>query len=59
MWVRDHRPELAAGLTKQDGRLRQLGDAIAAQFAAGRVTSLGDDEIGALVDAAFGVRAPA
>ena len=53
MWVRDHRPELAAGLTKQDPRLRRLSETIVAQFSDGRVTSLGDEEVGRLVDEAF------
>ena len=53
MWIRDHRPELAAGLTKQDPRLRQLNEAIMDEFSAGRITSLGDGEVGRLVDQAF------
>src|SRR5215472_1995979 len=53
MWVRDHRPELAAGLTKQDPRLRRLNETIIEEFSAGRITSLGDHEVGRLVDKAF------
>jgi citrate (Re)-synthase len=52
MWIRDHRPELA-GLTKQDSRLRRLNERIITEFSAGRITSLGDDEVGRLVDEAF------
>jgi citrate (Re)-synthase len=54
MWVRDHRPELAQGLTKQDARLRRLSDAVSEEYAAGRMTSLSDAEVGELVDGAFG-----
>jgi isopropylmalate/homocitrate/citramalate synthase len=53
MWIRDHRPGLASGLTKQDERVRRLNEAIVEEFSAGRVTSLGDDEVGVLVDQAF------
>src|SRR5215469_439410 len=56
MWIRDHRPDLAAGLTKQDARVRRLNETVIEEFSAGRVTSLGDDEVGRLVDEAF--RAP-
>jgi len=53
MWIRDHRPDLAAGLTKQDPRVRRLNERVIEEFSAGRVTSLGDDEVGRLVDDAF------
>jgi citrate (Re)-synthase len=53
MWIRDHRPELGTGLIKQDPRVRRLNEAIIEEFSAGRVTSLGDDEVGGLVDAMF------
>ena len=53
MWIRDHRPELATSLTKQDPRLRRLSDEIVQQFSDGRVTSLGDEEVGHLVDRTF------
>ncbi|HKF75677.1 MAG TPA: 2-isopropylmalate synthase [Candidatus Dormibacteraeota bacterium] len=53
MWIRDHRPDLAAGLTKQDPRVRRLNERVIEEFSAGRVTSLGDDEVGCLVDEAF------
>jgi isopropylmalate/homocitrate/citramalate synthase len=54
MWVRDHRPGLAEGLTKQDPRIRRLNETIIEEFSAGRVTSLGDEEVGRLVDETFG-----
>src|SRR6266566_2548070 len=54
MWIRDHRPGLSAGLTKQDPRLRHLSETIIEQFSAGRITSLGDEEVGDLVGRAFG-----
>jgi isopropylmalate/homocitrate/citramalate synthase len=53
MWIRDQRPGLAAGLTKQDQRLRRLNETIIEEFSAGRITSLGDEEAGRLVDVAF------
>jgi len=53
MWIRDQRPGLAAGLTKQDPRLRRLNETIIEEFSAGRITSLGDEEVGRLVDAEF------
>ncbi|HSR25733.1 MAG TPA: hypothetical protein VLW53_19425, partial [Candidatus Eisenbacteria bacterium] len=53
LWIRDHRPRLAAGLTKQDPRVRRLNEQIIEAFSTGRVTSLGDDEVGELVDEAF------
>ena len=54
LWIRDHRPRLAVGLTKQDPRVRRLNERIIEAFSAGRVTSLGDEEVGGLVDEAFG-----
>jgi isopropylmalate/homocitrate/citramalate synthase len=54
LWMRDHRPSLAAGLTKRDPRVRRLNETIVEAFSSGRVTSLADDEVGALVDEAFG-----
>jgi len=54
LWIRDHRPHLAAGLTKRDPRVRRLNETIVEAFSSGRVTSLADDEVGALVDEMFG-----
>jgi isopropylmalate/homocitrate/citramalate synthase len=56
MWMRDQRPRLAEGLTKHDARIRRLVSEIVAEFSAGRVTSLGDDEVGRLVDEVFDAR---
>lgn len=53
LWLRRHRPALAAGVTKRDPRLRQVLDRVAAAFDDGRATSLADDEVAAMVDAAF------
>ena len=53
MWMRDHRPELAAGLVKTDLRLRELNRAVLAAFEDGRVSSLADEEMAALVEEAF------
>jgi citrate (Re)-synthase len=53
MWIRDHRPDLARGLTKRDPRVRRLNEAIIDAYSSGRVTSLGDDEVASLVDRAF------
>jgi len=53
LWIRDHRPELAPGLTKRDPRVRLLNERIIEEFGAGRITSLSDGEVGELVDAAF------
>ncbi|HYW26564.1 MAG TPA: hypothetical protein VE953_20500 [Terriglobales bacterium] len=54
LWMRDHRPRLAAGLSKRDPRVRQLNETIVDAFSSGRVTSLSDDEVAALVDDTFG-----
>ena len=56
MWIRDQRPELAEGLTKQDPRLRRLNETIIEEFSAGRITSLGDQEVARLVEEAFAAR---
>jgi citrate (Re)-synthase len=53
LWIRDHRPGLAPGLTKQDPRIRRLNEQIIEEFGAGRITSLSDEEVGHLVDGAF------
>jgi isopropylmalate/homocitrate/citramalate synthase len=53
LWMRDHRPRLAEGLSKRDQRVRDLNERIVEAFSSGRVTSLADDEVGELVDAAF------
>jgi hypothetical protein len=53
LWIRDHRPQLAVGLTKQDPRVRRLNERIIEEFGAGRITSLADEEVGQMVDQAF------
>jgi hypothetical protein len=53
LWLRRHRPALAAGVSKRDPRLQEVLGRVAASFDDGRITSLADDEVGALVDAAF------
>lgn len=52
LWLRRHRPGLAAGVTKRDPRLRRVLDRVAGAFDDGRATSLADDEVAAMVDAA-------
>ena len=53
LWIRDHRPGLAPGVTKRDPRVRRLNERIIEEFGTGRITSLSDDEVGRLVDEAF------
>jgi hypothetical protein len=53
LWLRRSRPALAAGLAKQDPRVRAVVDRIAGEYEDGRITSLSDDEVAALVDDAF------
>jgi isopropylmalate/homocitrate/citramalate synthase len=53
LWLRRSRPALATGLTKHDPRVRVVLDRIAGEYEDGRITSLSDDEVAALVDHAF------
>ncbi|MDQ6772544.1 MAG: 2-isopropylmalate synthase [Candidatus Dormibacteraeota bacterium] len=53
LWLRAHRPDLARGLGKSDARLRAMQEQVDATFAAGRVTSLADDEVAALAESVF------
>ena len=53
MWMRRHRPATAEGLDKRDGRLLRVLELVMAEYDEGRVTSLSDEEVGALVDAAW------
>ncbi len=53
LWIRQHRPDLADGLSKQDPRLRTLNRSVLDEFGAGRVTSLSDPEVDALVETLF------
>ncbi|WP_322819118.1 hypothetical protein [Tepidiforma sp.] len=54
MWMQKHRPAMAEGLDKRDGRLLRVLELVMAEYDEGRVTSLSDDEVGAMVDAAWG-----
>jgi len=53
MWMQKHRPELAGGLTKRDPRLLRVLSAVEREYDDGRVTSLADSEVDALIEAAF------
>lgn len=53
MWMQKHRPDDAAGLTKRDPRVADILDLVMREYDDGRVTSLSDDEVHALIDAAF------
>jgi isopropylmalate/homocitrate/citramalate synthase len=53
LWLRRSRPDLAGGVDKHDPRLRSILDRIAAAYDDGRITSLSDDEVAALVDQEF------
>jgi len=53
MWMQKHRPGLAAGVDKRDPRLQRVLELVMAEYEDGRVTSLADEEVGALVDAAW------
>lgn len=54
MWMRHHRPELAAGLDKRDPRVLRLLELVMQQYEDGRVIALPDEEVGAMADEAFG-----
>jgi isopropylmalate/homocitrate/citramalate synthase len=53
MWMQKHRPGLAAGVDKRDPRLQRVLELVMTEYEDGRVTSLADEEVGALVDAAW------
>jgi len=53
MWMQTHRPDLAAGLTKRDPRLLEILAAVERAYDDGRVTSLADSEVDALIEEAF------
>jgi len=57
LWLRRHRPALAAGMSKRDPRLASILSAIAASYDDGRITTLSDDEVAALVDSTFALDA--
>ncbi len=53
MWMREHRPAEAAGLGKRDPRLLAALARLMTEYEDGRVTSLADEEVHALLDQAF------
>ena len=53
MWMQKHRPIEAAGLGKRDDRLMRMLDLVMREYDDGRVTSLADEEVHALVDDVF------
>jgi isopropylmalate/homocitrate/citramalate synthase len=50
MWMQKHRPTLADGLSKRDARVARVLDLVMAEYDDGRVTSLADEEVGAMID---------
>ncbi len=53
MWMQKHRPAEAEGLGKRDARLGRILELVMAEYDDGRVTSLADEEVHALIDEAF------
>lgn len=53
MWMQKHRPALSEGLGKRDSRLNSVLERVTDEYEDGRVTALADEEVGAMVDAAF------
>lgn len=53
MWMQKHRPAEAEGLSKRDARLQRVLDLVMSEYDDGRVTSLADEEVHALIDGAF------
>lgn len=53
MWLQKHRPNVAAGLDKRDARLARMLELVTREYDEGRVTSLADEEVHALVDEVF------
>ncbi|MEX2080984.1 MAG: 2-isopropylmalate synthase [Dehalococcoidia bacterium] len=53
MWMQRHRPAEAAGLDKRDARLARVLALVMSEYDDGRVTSLADEEVHALIDEAF------
>jgi isopropylmalate/homocitrate/citramalate synthase len=50
MWIQKHRPGLAEGLGKRDPRLLRVLELVMAEYDEGRVTSLADEEVAAMVE---------
>lgn len=53
MWMQKHRAEEAAGLEKRDPRLARVLDLVMAEYEEGRVFSMSDEEVHAMIDQAF------
>ncbi len=53
MWMQKHRAADAHGIDKRDPRLAHVLDLVMREFDDGRVTSLADEEVDRLIDAAF------
>ncbi len=54
LWLRSHYPEMSGGVAKSDPRIRRVVEAVQAGYDDGRITSLSDGEVDALVVAEFG-----
>lgn len=54
LWLRSHRPEMSGGVAKSDPRIGRIVEAVQAGYDDGRITSLSDGEVDALVVAEFG-----
>ena len=55
MWMQKHRPAQAVNLEKRDPRILKLLDTVMSEYDSGRVTSLADVEVHALIDQVFAV----
>jgi isopropylmalate/homocitrate/citramalate synthase len=53
MWMQKHRPSEAAGLNKRDPRVMRLLELVMREYEDGRVISLPDEEVYAMVDEVF------
>ena len=56
MWMQKHRPAQATNVEKRDPRILKLLDTVMSEYDSGRVTSLADIEVHALIDQVFAVR---
>lgn len=54
MWMQTHRPAEATGLDKRDPRVARLLELVMREYEDGRVISLPDEEVDAMVDEVFG-----
>ena len=53
MWMQKHRPAQATNVEKRDPRILKLLDTVMSEYESGRVTSLADVEVHALIDEVF------